>query len=453
MRVMAFVLAFASAALAATPAAAQEAEALRRELEQMRRQFETAQQEYQKALQALTERLQRLEARPPAAAAQPATVQAPPPSQPTLADYARPREPFALGARRGPGQLLFDMGIVGDFTGNLTQRNVEKADRGTFAGRENRLFPREVEVNLFGRVDPYAEGHVRFEFAEEFEDGQRATQAKLAEAYITLLTLPFGTRLTLGQVPVRFGLLSHLHREALPQPDPPQVLLRFLGEEQFRESGAELSWVLPTPFYVEALAGAFDGDNEAAFGRGSLRSPLLFGRLRTFVELGESGALHVGVSGARGETGDRLRSILAGIDLKYKHTPDGWRHPLLTLGGEALYSVRDALVADEATFAGDTRTRRRLGWYAWAEIQPWKRWAGGVRYDSTQFPVDPGREWAVEPYASFMPSEFLRFRLAYKHTERSHRDGFNVNDSSARIVDELLLQATFFLGAHVAHPF
>ena len=30
-----------------------------------------------------------------------------------------------------------------------------------------------------------------------------------------------------------------------------------------------------------------------------------------------------------------------------------------------------------------------------------------------------GREWAVGPYIAFMPSEFLRFRLGYKHTERA----------------------------------
>jgi hypothetical protein len=50
-----------------------------------------------------------------------------------------------------------------------------------------------------------------------------------------------------------------------------------------------------------------------------------------------------------------------------------------------------------------------------------------------------------------MPSEFLRFRLGYKHTERSHR--LAADAGSGRIVDELLLQATFLLGAHPAHPF
>ena len=78
----------------------------------------------------------------------------------TPMDLARPREPFALYGQRGRGQLLFDMGVAGDFVGNLTQRNVDKADAGTFAGQENRFFPREVELSFFGQIDPYARAEV-----------------------------------------------------------------------------------------------------------------------------------------------------------------------------------------------------------------------------------------------------------------------------------------------------
>jgi len=49
---------------------------------------------------------------------------------------------------------------------------------------------------------------------------------------------------------------------------------------------------------------------------------------------------------------------------------------------------------------------------------------------------------------TFYPSEFLRFRLAYKHTDRSHPFDAVGNGGSARLVDELLFQATFILGAH-----
>src|SRR6266545_3477886 len=164
----------ALAVLAPAPAAAQDAEALRKELEQMRKQFDSMKDSYEKAINNLSERLQKIEsapAPPPAAVAPapaaPAMSQAPPasppPGLPSLIDLARPRQPFALYERRSAGQLLFDIGIAGDFIGNLTQNNVQQAQGGTFPGLENRFFPREVELSLFGQIDPYARAVVRLE--------------------------------------------------------------------------------------------------------------------------------------------------------------------------------------------------------------------------------------------------------------------------------------------------
>jgi hypothetical protein len=437
-------------------ARAQDTEALRRELEQLRRQ----QEQYQKAIEALSERLQKLESQPapvvvaPAPAAPstaPPGVAAGATGPPSAIDLVRPRPPFALYQQRGAGQLLFDMGVAGDFVGSLTQRNVEKANAGTFTGRENRFFPREIELSLFGQIDPYARADVRIEAGEE-EPGAE-TSVSLAEATITLLTLPYGTQAKLGQMRNRFGWSNVVHEHDLPWIDRPDVYRIFLGEEGLVEKGAEGSWVPDfLPFYVEVLGGVFNGDNETAFGRGRLDTPLVTGRVRAFFELTDTMALQVGTSVASGETPERLRSTLAGFDAKYRYRPEGWLHPLLTLGAEGIYSIRRVEIGeDTGVFA--KRTRDRFGWYGWAELQPWRRWALGVRYDSTQYPVNPGRQWAVEPYVSFLPSEFLRFRLAYKHTDRSHRDGFDLDGGSGRLVDELLLQATFILGAHPAHPF
>jgi hypothetical protein len=446
-----------AASVLPTCAYAQDVEALKREIEQMRKQLQT-----------LTERLQAVESQRPAAVAAPpapgpaapAAPAAPAPpatGAPSLADLARPREPFGLYERRGPGQLLFDIGIAGDLVGNLTQRNVDKANAGTFAGRENRFFPREIELSLFGQVDPYARAEVRIEAGEE---DQGEITVNLAEAHLTLLTLPFGTQVKLGQMRNRFGLLNQTHAHDRPFVDQPAVLTRFFGEEGLVERGVELTWVPPLPFFLELLAGVFNGDNEEAFGYGKLNQPLLTARLRTFFELDALGAIQLGASVASGETPERHRSTLVGVDLKYKYTPESWAHPLVTVGGEAIFSTRRVNVFGEdvdgdgiVDTPDETRTRDRWGWYAWAELQPWRRWAFGVRYDWTEFPVARGREWAVEPYVTFMLSEFLRFRLAYRHTERDKRDLFGDNGGSGRIVDELLLQATFVLGAHPAHPF
>jgi hypothetical protein len=477
MRALVGICLLAASAVVPGPAAAQDTEALRKELEQMRKQFDTMKEGYEKAINQMSDRLKALESRPSPPAATPAAAMPGAPAvasreqilsqaQPGItinpAELARPREPFSLYERRGAGQLLFDMGIAGDFIGNVTQRNVDKANAGTFAGRENRFFPREVEISLFGQIDPYARAEVRFE-AGEADAGEIAVH--LAEANLTLMTLPFNTQLKMGQMRNRFGLLNPTHEHDRPFIDQPNVLTRFLGDEGLVERGAELTWVAPLPFFLEALVGVFNGDNETSFGYGKISQPLVTGRLRTFFELGDSSAIQLGASVANGDTPERRRNTLLGFDAKYKYRPEGWQHPLLTLLGEMIYQNRRVNVLGEDTNGdgvqdtpNETRTRNRWGWYAGGEVQPFRvgqlaRWAAGFRYDWTEFPIQRGHEWAVGPYVTFSPSEFLRFRLGYKYTQRDKRDGFTDNESSARRVDEILFQATFILGAHPAHPF
>src|SRR5438445_3467708 len=251
MRVTTLLVALLCLALTPAVAVAQDAATLKREIEQL-----------QKQLQSVTDRLQRLEAQPPAPAqappaAPPATAQQPAP-QPGISalDIARPRQPFGLYQQRGAGQLLFDIGIAGDFVGNLTQKNVEKAQGGSFPGLENRFFPREIELSLFGQIDPYASAVVRIEAGEEARGAD--TGVHLAEAHVTLLTLPFGTQARFGQVRNRFGYTNEIHEHDLPWIDRPNALRNFFGGEGLKEKGVEVTLVPDLPFYLEALAGIFN---------------------------------------------------------------------------------------------------------------------------------------------------------------------------------------------------
>jgi len=456
MRVLSLIFVAMCTALAPAAAAAQDAGELRKQIEQL-----------QKQLDAVTERLRQLESQPrsPTVPAQPAPTPgpgaaAPPPTAapPSAMDLASPRQPFALYQQRGAGQLLFDIGITGDFVGNLTQRNVEKAQGGTFAGQENRFFPREVELSLFGQIDPYASAVVRIEAGEDTRGED--TGVSLAEASVTLLTLPFGTQAKFGQMRNRFGYSNEVHEHDLAWVDRPNVMRNFFGPNGLVEKGAEVTFVPDLPFYVEALAGIFNGDNETSFGRGALENPLYTGRVRTFLELGDAHGLQLGMSVAAGTNEEKLSTTILGWEARYKYRPDGWLHPLLTLTGEGLYSMRKVSVGVDVDQDGvidrvEKRSRDHSGWYAAVEVQPFRRWAGGFRYDWSQYPADPGWEWAIEPYVTFWPSEFLRFRLAYKHTDRSPqtREAFNLNGGSARLVDEIFFQGTFIMGAHPAHPF
>jgi hypothetical protein len=463
----------------ATSAAAQDALALRREMEQMRKQFEAMQEQYKKTMDSMAERLDRVESRPqPAATAAPATVAVPaaaqpapgaPPatdltaqrpsgSEPSALDLIRPRQPFALYERRGPGQLLFDMGVAGDFVGNLTQHNVQKNHGGSFPGLENLFFLREGEVSFFGQIDPYARAEVRIEAGQD-QRGQGLT-VSVAEANLTLTALPYGTQLKMGQMRNRFGLLNQLHSHDRPFTDDPNVLVQFFGPEGLREAGFEATWVPPLPFYLELLGGVFNGQNDVAFGRDQISNPLVTGRVRTFFDLDEWGAIQLGSSVAAGQTPQQKNSTILGFDAKYKYTPPGWQRAAFTLLGEYLLSFRDVVVTDPDGI-DTTRFRGSQGFYVGGELRPinhgeLSKWLLGFRYDRTQYPAASGTEWAVQPFLTYYPSEFLRFRVGYKQTTRSQCCSyldFQDNGGSAKQVSEYFLQATFIMGAHPAHPF
>jgi hypothetical protein len=433
---------------------AEDVESMKRELAAMRQQFESMRQAYEQRMKELGDRLQALEAQkaaPPAVAppggpgpAGEAPV-ASQPETPSVTQLATPRQPFALAQ---PGRtLLFDIGVSGDFVADFTSERRERLRDGTFGGRENRLFPREVELGLFGRVDPHASAVVRISGGEEAAGpGRRETEIrlKLDEANVTLLTLPLGTTARAGLMRPRFGTLNSVHQDDLPQVDRPNVLTRFFGEEQLDgEKGLEAFWVLPMPFYQEVSAGVFDGDNETAFGRGSLRDPLVLGRLRSFFETDEWGALQLDLSGATGVTAENRRNTVAGIGAKYEWSPlVGVGFPIVTLAGEAVYGNRAH--RDELGLLG-TRRLERWGYYVYGQYDWTRRWAAGLRYDWTELPAAFGREWALSPYVVFKPSEFLRFRLQYKHTSGA--------GALERDADEIFLQGTFVLGAHPTERF
>jgi hypothetical protein len=483
-----------------TPGYAQDADTLRRELEILRHQLSTMTQAYEQRLKALSDRVEQIEASrppappgvatavppapaaparpaasaspaapgaPPAAAARvapPATATAPPVAVaalapgavaqapaaqasegPTLKEMLTPREPFALST---PGRtLLFDIGVSGDFVADLTSARVERRQEGTFPGQENRFIPREVGLSLFGRVDPYASAVVRISAGEESSTNAPASRdlnVNLDEANVTLLTLPLGTTARFGLMRPRFGTLNTVHQDDLPQVDRPDVLTQFFGpEEMDGESGLEAFWVLPLSNYNELSVGIFNGDNEVAFGRGSLRKPLVMGRWRTFFEFEEHGGLQLDFSAASGFTSDNQRNTLVGLGAKYKWAPSGSGFPVFTLAGEALAGFRNV----SATDAGPSGARHleRWGAYLYGQYDLNRHWAAGLRGDWTELPTAPGREWAISPYLQFKPSEFLRFRVQYKHTEGT--------GSVERSVNEVLLQGTFILGAHPAERF
>jgi len=191
----------------------------------------------------------------------PPAMAPPQPPGASLTELARRASRFRLYQQRGAGQLLFDIGIAGDFVGNITQSNVEKARRDVRRSGES-LLPREVELSLFGQVDPYAYAEVRIETGEEARGQELGV--KLAEASVTLLTLPLGTRPSSARCePFRYSNMIHEHD--LPWIDRPNVLRKLPRRGGSQRKGRRGDDRARPPFYLEGLAGVFDGDNETAF--------------------------------------------------------------------------------------------------------------------------------------------------------------------------------------------
>ena len=157
---------------------------------------------------------------------------------------------------------------------------------------------------------------MRFEAEQSSRNG--GLNVDLAEANLTLMALPYGTQLKMGMMRNRFGYLNPIHAHDWPFIDNPNVLQQFFGTGGLVESGFEATWVPPLPFYLEVLGGVFNGVNDVAFGRGQISDPLATGRVRTFFDLEDWGAIQVGASVASGQTQQQRSSTIVGFDAARK---------------------------------------------------------------------------------------------------------------------------------------
>ena len=334
----------------------------------------------------------------PAAAPEPALSQASPGVTITPMDLARPREPFSLYERRGPGQILFDMGVAGDFIGNLTQRNVDKATRRHLLRAGEPLLPREsrgqplrpdrsVRAGRGGasrRARRIEAGEITVNLAEAYLDAPHAALRHPDEDGPDAQPLRAHERAPRARPSVhrparradavlrrggagRAGVEAHLGGAAAVLPRGPRRRL------QRRQRGRV------RPGQAQPAAG-----HRAACGPSS--------------SSGDFGAIQLGASVASGQTPERHRTPMVGLDAKYKYQPEGWTHPLFTVARRGLYRSGGSTCSARTRTATATATRPTRSARASAgagtsaascsRFAGRQRWALGFRYDWTQFPVN-----------------------------------------------------------------
>jgi ABC-type Mn2+/Zn2+ transport system permease subunit len=452
-------ISLALAALGAAPAAAQTPRAVEDELRALREAVEQLRKtvaEQQREIDSLRAGY--------AAPAPPAVPPAAPPETPGAPTTVATDVPERRGLPPWLA-LLPELRLEGNIIGNYTSGNRrqlerefgEEVDGEDFFVRRNRVNLREVELGLRSTIDPFARFEAIFSAEQAFEG---ELEVGIEEGILTFSALPGRLHARLGKFRTGFGEYNDSDPEEIPEVDPPNVIVNLFGRDGdgWIDTGVALNRLFAVTDEVTFTiwGAAFNGDNDEAFhgGRaGVARRPAWFTRFESFVELGQSTGLEMGVGYARGnhlEETDEGRRYLPSRILN-AHLELDYRDPVLGLYRgfnfltEVFYTWRDQLIEFEDE-SGEERTRvetvGRLGLYSIAEAQLTRTWSVGGRFDYSQLPEreeeGPRTRWelAGSAIASYRPSRFLTLRAQYKHTERNF----------ALDSDELYLQALFVIG-------
>jgi hypothetical protein len=460
--------------LSAAPITAQETnqvEQLKKQLQELQSSFQKAQEQQRQQIETLQKQIETLLQREALPTNRQGNV--PPTAATNIIALAGDNkswssaQPITL-ARAGAAYMNVSFDALTDFGWSTASDPSARLQLGDHDPIQRGFSLRNAEIALDGAVDPYFKGFANIVFKL---DKDNATELELEEVFMQSTSLPANLQLKAGQFFAGFGRQNSQHPHAWAFVDQPLILNRLFGPDGLRNVGAQLSWLMPTPFYTEVFLGVLNGQGSTAFsfrdtgtegthgrtaidrglrGAGDL---LLVPRIASSFEVTDTQTLVVGASGAFGpnDTGPHARTEIYGVDAywKWKSATAHAGFPFISWQAEALYrrfgAGPDAVAALPAENLSDWGFYSQVLW----GIKP--RWVAGLRgefvdgnsgaFDS----LDPfrGNRTRVSPNLTWYPSEYSKLRLQYNY---DHGEFFDDGHS-------VWLQFEFLLGAHAAHKF
>ena len=367
--------------------------------------------------------------------------------------------------------ISFDSIFVGAAS---TAGDLGMLEAGDHDPQQNGFNARNFELAFDGAVDPYFEGFANIVYKL---DNNNESSVEVEEAFGQTTSLPYGLQAKAGQFFTPFGRINPTHPHTWDFIDAPLVQGMMLGPDGLRGVGGQIAWVIPAPFYAQALLAVQNGLGGTAY---SFRNPgedgtffdrptierktdgfsdLVFSpRLEASFDLSPTQTVLAGLSAAFGpnDTGEDARTQIYGVDLFYKWKPSnaegGW--PFVKWQSEAMFRRYEAGHGlDEAFPVAETFN----DWGAYSQVV-WgfhKGWAAGLRGDyvninSSSVTSDPLRRsrYRISSDLSWYPSEFSKLRLQYNHDILQTTDELPHEDE-----DSVFLMYEISLGAHGAHKF
>jgi hypothetical protein len=311
---------------------------------------------------------------------------------------------------------------------------------------------------------------------------------EIEEGYFQTRDLPYNLKLKGGKFYSEFGRLNKQHHHVWNFADAPLIYRAVFGEENLNETGVQLSWLVPTPFYLLTGFEVFQGDNENNFNRNGFivntkkngsgdnikindtKKPNLFTFfIKPSFDIGNTSIL-TGVSYAQGKT--RINHLddedphalsgdtkIYGFELTARYTLDSYRY--LLLQSEYIYRKFDG-----ARFGYDNSgnllppsrlVKKQAGFYVEGIYKFAQRWRAGLRYDlinkNDVFENGinqnlPNNMYKYSAMIDFLPSEFSRIRLQYNYDRSLFTENLERKPNH-----EIILQFNLAIGAHGAHGF
>lgn len=347
-------------------------------------------------------------------------------------------------------ELNPDVSVILDGYYKQNQTALSHRDQGFGLGH--------TELSLSSPIDDLFEGRL----TAVLEDHEGETELELEEAFLQTTGMPYNLRVRGGRFLSQVGYLNsrHLHEDDFVE--RPAVYRALLGSHYF-DDGLRLNLLLPTPFYWQIGAEAFDGgrlsEGDEDIGvytvntrvGGDLSSSQSWQAGFSYLNNRQTHGHtedddnhdhdhdHSGHSHGAGYTGENLYIT----DLVWKWAPGGNnRQQQLTLSGEYLYA--DNL--NEHATSDDVHE----GWYASAVYQFAPQWSAGARYGQVELQDAHGDHFhyqelkETDVMLAWSRSHFSTVRLQYTHQEA---EGFEQADNT------VMLQYVMSFGAHGAHGF
>lgn len=285
----------------------------------------------------------------------------------------------------------------------------------------------ELEIAFQGVVDPYFRYDAFLSFSEE--------GVEVEEAYFTTQSgLPKGLQFKGGIMLLPFGRQNPKHLHSWTFADNNLVNKYLLGADGLAEAGVEISYLFPTPLFLQFQGTFTNGDNSTSFGGTQKKDFLYNGRLATSFDLTQDLTMLLGGSFAWGynNTNPGNYTALYGGDLYLKWKPSA----RTSLAWQTEFIGRQMQIPGGPISEG--------GLYSFLDYQFFKRWHTVFRIDQMGIPQGlQSRETRLTPAIAFNPTEFSQIRLQYEADKITGLDWANA----------VILQFMMTLGAHGVHAF